>query len=864
VTDVRASSRRLLLACALGVAGCPDNNPTAPPRDAGLDALDAPDAPTRTATLRVDDARARVTVTAGPRGLALRVERPDGSVWFASPEGESFLEVGASKGGPSESRAPDTRLREPAGIAWQTPAAVTGEDTARNAVTYDLGAAGPVTVSLSRVEEGVYRVECAATGRDAAMLRWNLRADAGQYHGLGERFGEADARGAVVPMQFGIESGSASSTNEHHVPVPFFVSTRAYGMFVETRAPGAFDVAASDASRVSATFETSSASVLLFVGERPSQVVAAYTRRTGLPRLPPRWVFGPMHWRNAWASRDELFEDARRIRAEGIPTTTIWIDNPWQRSYNDSEFDTARFPDPPSMFAELARMGFKVLVWSTPYLDAVPAGQTPANTAERLYVEARARGHLVRLRASGEPYVSVSSPGSAGGMPDSNGAMIDFTSTAASSFWTARLEPLVDLGVRGFKLDYGEDIVTDIIGARPGFVFSNGEDERTMHATYPQLYHQAYQNAFVRRSGGDGFLLVRGSSWGGQRHADVIWPGDLDNDFRRATVVNGRMQVGGLPASVHALVSLAASGFPNFGADTGGYRGGRPTREALLRWAEHTALSPILQLGGGGESHNPWSYDAEATAIYRSLARLHNDLIPYLRAHAATASRDGTPPVQALALAFPDDPGSQMDGDAYLLGDDLYVAPVVTAGAASRAVHVPPGAWVHWFTGERFTGPRDVTVAAPLGRPALFVRQGAIIPMLADDVATLASTDAADVVDLADRQRIVRARIVPAGARSFTLEDGTRIAVDESASALRVEFTPGSEASDLRAEIDLAHRGAPVTAAPTMVLREGGAALTMAPDARTVLNGCDGCWHHDAAAGVLRIGVRGAARLAVR
>ncbi len=849
----------------LVAASCTDPTPavtdgTVGPRDASFDAAEAP---TRTATVRLEDARARVSLTAGPRGVALRVERPDGSLWFASPDNGSFLEVGTAKGGPDPARAPDTRSAEPAGITWETPAYVIDENAAEGAVTFSLGAAGPVRVSLSRVEEGVYRVAVEATGRDAAMLRLSLAADAGQYHGLGERFGDPDARGSVVPMQFGIDGTSASGTNEFHVPVPFFVSTRAYGMFVKTLAPGAFDVASSDPTRVRATFDTARAETLVFVGPRPADVVAAYTRQSGLPRLPPRWVYGPMHWRNEWRNRDELFEDVRRLRAERVPATTVWIDNPWQRSYNDADFDTTRFPDPPGMFAELTRMGFKVLVWHTPYLDAVAPGAQPANPAERLYVQARDAGHLVRLRATNEPYVSISSPGGAGGMPDSNGAMIDFTSPAASAFWTSRLAPLVDLGVRGFKLDYGEDIVTDILGARPGFVFASGDDERNGHALYPQGYHRAYQAAFEQRSAGDGFLLVRGSSWGGQRVADVVWPGDLDNDFRRAETVNGRRQVGGLPASVHALVSLAASGFPNYGADTGGYRGGRPTREVLLRWAEHTALSPVLQLGGGGESHNPWSYTPDATDAYRALARLHNDLVPYLYGAAQRASRDGTPAVLSLPLAFPDDPGSLRDRDAYLLGDDLYVAPVLTAGATSRAVHIPPGVWVHGVTRRAYTGPADVTVDAPLGSPTYFVRRGAMIPRIDGAIDTLASTDDAAVVDAADRGRILRPWIVPAGEHSTEVYEGARVAVREGDDALRVTFTPGREYSDFRAEIDVTNRGSSRAPAPTAVTRDG-APLRRVDTAAEALAGCDGCWHYDAARGVLSVGVVGAAAVEAR
>ena len=152
---------------------------------------------------------------------------------------------------------------------------------------------------------------------------------------------------------------------------------------------------------------------------------------------------------------------------------------------------------------------------------------------------------------------------------------------------------------------------------------------------------------------------MRGSAWGGQSVADIVWPGDLDNDLREGL----GEEVGGLPGAVTALVSLAASGFPSFASDTGGYRGGMPTRETLLRWAEHTAFTPFLQLGGAGEHHNPWLYDTEAGAIYQRLARAHMDLVPYFRMYAIRASTSGRPPLAHAALAFPRDPGSR--GDPY-------------------------------------------------------------------------------------------------------------------------------------------------------------------------------------------------------
>src|SRR4051794_17154309 len=104
------------------------------------------------------------------------------------------------------------------------------------------------------------------------MLRFRLASGDGAYHGLGERFGPVDARGTIVPMQLHLDGRSPSGTNETHVPIPFFVSTHGYGIFVESREAGAFDVAASNAAEVSATFEGHAGNVYLFTDPDPIRV----------------------------------------------------------------------------------------------------------------------------------------------------------------------------------------------------------------------------------------------------------------------------------------------------------------------------------------------------------------------------------------------------------------------------------------------------------------------------------------------------------------------------------------------------------------------------------------------------------------
>lgn len=802
----------------------------ADPTDVGVDAA-APAMPWR---LHAMGAGFEATLSGSP--ATLRLQRSSTTL-VQSPEGMPLLVVGTRAGGISPTRLHDPRQPDPSGIVWVVPTEVRSVDEAAGTVTLTHPDTGDVVLRLVRTNDDVLSLVVEARGADVAMLRFDAPMDDGGYHGLGEQFAGFDARGRTVPMQLHISGVSESGTNEAHVPVPFMVSTKGYGVFVETTEAGAFDVGASQPGRWSARFEGTRATVHLFADATPRGVIAAYTRLTGLPRMPPRWSFGHQQWRNAWDSDAQVLEDARRLRSEGIPTSTIWIDNPWQTSYSDHTIDRVRFREPEAMMATLRSLGFRSIFWSVPFLDAVADGTTPQNPAERLWEQARDQNLLVRSM-SGRPYITVTRYGGPSGMSNVNGSPMDWTNPAATEFWVQQLRPVIELGARGFKLDYAEDVVRDLPGgSRPGFRFFNGDTERRGGWFYPQGYHAAYRAALDRWAGGDGFLLGRASSWGGQAISDLIWPGDLDNDFSNRDDVN----VGGLRAAIHGMVSLAESGFPSYASDTGGYRGGMPTKEVLLRWAEHTALSPFMQLGGGGTSHNPWAYDEEATRIYRGLARLHDDLTPYYIEHALRASATGAPPVVSAAVAFPDDAASARDPEAYLLGDDLFVAPVVTAGATTRALRVPPGTWVHWWTGAVYDGPSDATIAAPIGQPVLLVRAGTVVPMNPQEVQSLVTTEGDQVIDLSDRATVRRMRAFP-GATATTRALGTdaSVRVERAMSGWTVAWQPTGAVSVLRSEVVLG----PLTSTVSGVT-VGGTALARNADARE--GRCTGCWDADAA-----------------
>ncbi|MBI2896527.1 MAG: glycoside hydrolase family 31 protein [Deltaproteobacteria bacterium] len=811
---------------------CGSDSPE-PGVDAGMPDAPEPDAgPTR---VQCGDA----TLVISHRPFALALERT-GSVVLDPPAVAPALEL-ATIAAPRPEEFFDPRGNDD--VAWSAAGDVLSVDPAEGngpaVVHVGADVADEVAVEVSCVEDGHLRVDARPVAPvDVVLTRISFATNqADRYHGLGEQFSGVDSRGEVRAMQLHIDPASESGLNEVHVPVPFVVSPRGWGMFVESRRAGAFDVGATDPEVLSGTFDEPGLTLHLWAGP-PLEVVAAYTRTTGLPKLPPDWAFGAQFWRNENGSGDEVLEDAARFRELDIPTSVIWIDNPWQTSYNDFTFQPERFPDPEGLITALQDQGFRVLLWSTPYLDAVESGADPQNPAEELFLQARGRD-LFATDSQGGVYVLPWGGGDASGLPD-------FTNPDAVDFWQELIGRVTSMGIDGFKLDYGEEVIVDVLGFRPQIHFSNGETEATMHGVYSNLYHRTYEEALAADRG-EGFVIGRATVWGGQSDVDCVWPGDLDANFARHVAGD----VGGLPAAVAGMQSLAASGFPVFGSDTGGYREGTPDKETLLRWAGHTAFSPLLQLGGGGPSHAPWNYDEEAVDAYRAFARWHVDLFPTLHALVTAASRQGTPVVRSMALAFPDDPDALDRGDQYMLGPDVLVAPLVEGGTA-RSVYLPAGRWLDLFNSEVVEGPTVMVRDTPLDEVPAYLRAGGILVLGSPDVDTLADAEAEGIVDARDRADVRRV-LAFGDAAGASVTDSPSVSISSEGGEMVVSSSSPGGVESLLFELRLP--GASTAAAE-------GEGLVEAATPADVSAGC-GCFAFDRTKDALLVGTSGEARFTI-
>jgi hypothetical protein len=493
-----------------------------------------------------------------------------------------------------------------------------------------------------------------------------------------------------------------------YAPVPWLLSSRGWAAWLETEGPGARFVLG-DEIELSARQAAGPLRVHLFLAPTPAARLRAFLRAArALPALLPEWAYG--HWksRDVYEHQRDVEDDFDGYLRHGLPLDAIVLDSPWETQYNTWEFNPHQFPDPEGLIARLRAHGVRTVVWVTPWvnLDSSDGQRPPDPASERLHREPAPNyepRHFVR-DPDGEPWVARWWMGT--------GSPVDFTSPAAERWWREQAKRVLALGVQGIKADDGEGFYYP-----PEVRFADGRTGADAAWAQGLLYRRSMQRALDEVHPGQGVVFGR-PGWTGQQAVGVTWGGDQASDFWS------------LRALVGATLTAAASGFSNWSHDIGGYLGERLTarapKELLLRWVQFGCFTPLMQAHGRFEQE-AWTYDTQTLDLYREYVLLHERLVPYVRAAAATAARSGLPIIRPLLLSDRRDPRGWAIADAYGYGPSLWVAPVLEAGAREREVDLPRGDWIDYWTGEELAGGGEVVASAPLGRIPVWVRRGALI-----------------------------------------------------------------------------------------------------------------------------------------
>lgn len=404
------------------------------------------------------------------------------------------------------------------------------------------------------------------------------------------------------------------------------------------------------------------------------EVIEAYWETLTLPDPPPFEHFERPLW-TTWANfkntinHDKIVDFAQQIVAHGFAPGLFGIDAMWQEQFGDTHFDPVKFPDPSATVASLHDLGFKVTVWSAPFVSP------PSSHFEA------AQGYAVKT-ADGQPYI--------GDWWEGQAALIDISRPDTMAWHLGNLRRVVDQhGLDGVKMDAGEGMFYQ--DPNPGLP----PNQVTRH--YLETIAAEFPWSDVRSGWRSQDLPLLFRQW----DKSTVW--GYDN---------------GLASCITGALTLNMLGyiysFPDMIGGNAYYT--QPTAELMIRWTQAVAPMPIIQF-----SLAPWDYGEECAALCARYARLHAELAP--RSYALAQAHQ--PIVRPLWWLAPDVPAAQTCADQYLIGDDLLVAPVIEAGVRKRSVYLPAGEWQsYWDENEVHQGGRWlVDYPAPLDTLPLFIRR---------------------------------------------------------------------------------------------------------------------------------------------
>ena len=556
----------------------------------------------------------------------------------------------------------------------------------------------------------VSRGTASAYGTERATISFRCEPDE-CFVGTGERFRKMDLSGQTFQLKN--QDGQGVNNRRCYKNIPFYLSSRMYGCFYHTSDYCKMSLADHSTRSVQFLNDHATLDVFLIGGQTPEEILKSYRMLTGFPQMPPLWSFGIWMSRMTYFSADEVNDICDRLRQEHYPCDVIHLDTGWFRTdwLCEWKFNPERFPDPKAFIKRLADNGFKVSLWQLPYI---------ASGAEQID-EAKKNKYISQPTKEED-----SSTGGASNFSALDYAgTIDFTYPKATDWYKNQLlKPLLEMGVKCIKTDFGENIHMD-------HKYHAMEPER-LNNIYAMLYQRAAYEV-TKEVTGDGIVWAR-AAWAGCQRYPLHWGGDSESSWA------------GLAGSLKGGLHFGLSGFAFWSHDVPGFHStpnfmNSPLREDVyVRWTQFGVFSSHMRYHGSFK-REPWHYPNIAPIVKRWW-KLRYQLIPYIIEQGELSCQSGYPMLRALIFHHPHDRQCWHIDDEYYFGSEFLVCPVMNSDNR-RDIYLPEGLWANFFTGERLEGGRwYYNVEVPLNEMPVFVRPGALIKLYPDEVD---STDDMDM-----------------------------------------------------------------------------------------------------------------------
>jgi alpha-D-xyloside xylohydrolase len=546
-------------------------------------------------------------------------------------------------------------------------------------------------------------------------IRFPLERDE-QVYGLGLNFKTVQQRGKILRLH--VDHYGGRDNGRTHAPVPFFVTSRGYGVFInaakyidvyvgtgvrkDSKNPPVVRDRNSDpewsampySDNIEIVIPGNGAEMVLFAGPAMIDVVKRFNLYCGGGIIPPKWGLGFWHRTPTKYTDARVQYEVAQFKERNFPLDVIGLEPGWHsKAYPCTfEWDKERFPAPSTFVKEMQNDGINLNLWANPYLS--PEGD--------LYEKML-------------PYTGTHTVWC--------GTVPDYTMPEAREIMQNHItKHQLDIGISGYKIDEVDGIDSWIWPDAAHF--PSGLDGEQMRQTYGVQMMSLLDNAY-RKINRRTYGLIRAANAG-----SVAYPYVIYNDYYRHQ---------------DFITALINSGF-NGVLWTPEVRSGR-MEEEWVRRMQSVCFSPLAMINAWADGTKPWSFP-EVYDYCSEVAFLRMQLLPYIYSTFAQYYFEGIPPFRAMELvegynAKTNKESGNLDSsenpyalpeskeikDQYMMGDFILVAPMF-AYQEERTVVLPKGNWYDFYTGKYAGNGEIITVSAGLDKIPLFVMDGGIIPMM--------------------------------------------------------------------------------------------------------------------------------------
>lgn len=510
--------------------------------------------------------------------------------------------------------------------------------------------------------------------------------------------------------------------------IPFFVSSKGYGLFWDNYSPTVFEDSLDGTSFKSEVGEC--VDYYFMNGSNADGVIACMRDLTGEVPMFPLWTYGFWQSKERYKSQDELVNVVKKYRELGVPLDGIIQDwQYWGNNYlwNATEFLNTEFYDPQKMVNDVHNLNAHMIisVWNSfgpmtkPYRDLDRIGalmnfSTWPQSGSEKWPPRKDYPSGVRVYDAYNP-------------------------AARDIYWKYLNDGIFKLGMDGWWMDSSEP---DHLDFKP-----EDMDNKTYMGSFRKV-----RNAFPLMTVGGVwqhqrpisqdkrvFILTRSAFAGQQRYGANTWSGDVVASWEA------------LHNQISAGLNFSLCAIPHWNSDIGGFflwNFKNPLqnvdyRELHARWIQFGTFCPMMRSHGEGAPREIYQFGKKGDKIYDSdekYINLRYSLLPYIYSTSWDVTANKSTFMRALVMDFAADKLVLDINDEFMFGKSLLVCPVTKpmynkddkedfSVIKSREVYLPKGTlWFDFWTGEQQTGGQKISKETPLDIIPVYVKAGSVLP----------------------------------------------------------------------------------------------------------------------------------------